>query len=80
LQAGYQAAGKPWRKSDSIARGVRKVRTEALTMLFATRTLIQEGTMATLTSGAPFGIGWSTWIVIAAVLLVIAAAAALYVL
>jgi hypothetical protein len=34
--------------------------------------------MATLTSRAPFGIGWSTWILIVAVLLVIAAAAALY--
>ena len=36
--------------------------------------------MATLTSKAPFGIGWTTWILIVAVLLVIAAAAVFYVL
>jgi hypothetical protein len=40
----------------------------------------EEGTMAILTSRSPLGIGWSTWILIVAVLLVIAAAAALYVL
>lgn len=36
--------------------------------------------MATLTSKAPFGIGWTTWILIVAVLLVLAAAAVFYVL
>ena len=36
--------------------------------------------MATFTSKTPFGIGWTTWILIVAVLLVIAAAAVFYVL
>lgn len=36
--------------------------------------------MATLTSKVPFGFGWTTWVLIVAVLLVIAAAAVFYVL